>query len=436
MTSSKRFVLGVTCATVFCCSWATPTLAQSYVPAAIPIQGFLADSRGNPIDRPNLGVEMRFRLFTSERGGSELYLDVQTVPVIAGRFVASLGDTTPLPLEIFRDNAQIWVQIEVNGDSELPRFRLGTVPFSAAAEHAHRMDWTGLTGVPAGLDDGDDFLTRPTVEDFARGVCFDTRVELTSALNGTYLREGSTLTCGDSQKVRGVDRNTGNFLCAPDADTNTLYSAATGGGLTLVGNAFSLATAGVTRSKIAKNSVDSSKVVDGSVNTADLAEGAVTQAKIKDGSINTAKIDNEAVSTAKIANEAVTAPKLNLREGSATRSESQLGTGTHWLFAGTSFATRSAACHVSVYAQSPAQPIPTAWSITVARRLGTGPNTRQEAAGPSFQALKAAGGAGMVASGSWRIPVNGEQTTFGARIDGIPAGFVGPLDLSVTYLCI
>ena len=427
MTPSKRFALSVTCAAVLSGSGVAPAQAQSGVPAAIPFQGFLSDAEGHPIDQPDPGV-------ASETGTTELYAELQSVPVSAGRFVAFLGGQAALPLELFRDNPQIWVQIEIDGDDELPRFQIGAVPFAATAEYAHRTDWAGLTDVPNGLDDGDNVLERSTVENFARGVCFDTEAELTQALNDNYLRVG--LTCRESQKVRGVDAR-GNLLCAEDADTNTLYTAAYGGGLALAANAFSIAAGGVVNANLAANSVDSSRIRNASVRTVDIANHAINTDKIAARAVTRAKIQGHAVNTVKLANGAVIAAKLDLDEGAATTSTPNLAVGTNWIFPTNAFSARTAACHVSVHARSPLQAGAAGWSLTVARQVGTGANATQEAAGPTLEAVETVGGTGMVARGSWRIQVHaGEVVTFGARVSGVPDHFVGPLDLSVTYLCI
>ncbi len=50
--------------------------------------------------------------------------------------------------------------------------------------------WSMLTGVPGDLADGDDVRSRSEVEDWARGVCFDSVAELRAELDAVYLSAG------------------------------------------------------------------------------------------------------------------------------------------------------------------------------------------------------------------------------------------------------
>jgi hypothetical protein len=60
--------------------------------------------------------------------------------------------------------------------------------------------------------------------------------------DATYLRRGATTDCAADEVMIGIDDATGNVVCAPDADTNTTYSA--GAGLTLSGTTFHVVFAG------------------------------------------------------------------------------------------------------------------------------------------------------------------------------------------------
>lgn len=138
------------------------------------------------------------------------------------------------------------------------------------------------------------------------------------------------------------------------------FTAATGGGLTLNGTSFAIATGGVnashiadgtvgaaelansavgsaklaaaavttailadlavatakladgavTLAKLAANSVDGAKIVDGSVGNADLANGAVTSAKLASGAVSGAAILDNSVTAADIAINAITSSEL------------------------------------------------------------------------------------------------------------------------------
>ncbi|MGH6692722.1 MAG: hypothetical protein ACREF4_18795 [Gammaproteobacteria bacterium] len=68
-----------------------------------------------------------------------------------------------------------------------------------------------------------------------------------AASGGSYLPVGEVLECAASEKVTGIERETGDLICAPDIDTDndtdTTYTA--GPGLALDGTAFSVAFADV-----------------------------------------------------------------------------------------------------------------------------------------------------------------------------------------------
>ena len=109
--------------------------------------------------------------------------------------------------------------------------------------------WTDLTGVPAGLADGDNDTTyaagdglvldggtfvvdRSTVEGWATGVCFDAEAELHAVLADDYLPAGWSPDWSDLTGVPGD---------LADGDDDTTYTA--GDGLTLRDGAFSVVRA-------------------------------------------------------------------------------------------------------------------------------------------------------------------------------------------------
>jgi hypothetical protein len=173
--------------------------AVAQAPANIPVQGFLADGAGTPIDGT---VSLRFALYDSDVAGTELYSETQSVIVEQGRFTAYIGDVTALDLALFRDHANVWIGISVDGGTELPRFFLGTVPYAAYAEHAGNASSIGGTDL-AGLQ---------------------------ARVSGA---------CAAGESIRSVAAD-GSVTCETDTDTDTTYTAGTG--LTLAGTAFAADT--------------------------------------------------------------------------------------------------------------------------------------------------------------------------------------------------
>ncbi|MCK4975758.1 MAG: hypothetical protein KAS36_02360, partial [Anaerolineales bacterium] len=104
--------------------------------------------------------DFRFRLYNAASGGSLLGTDtVNGVPVSDGYFGVVLNDSGEFGGNAFDGQAR-WMEIRVNcgsGDTDLsPRQPLTAAPY---AHYALSAPWSGLSGVPAGLNDGDDDTT-------------------------------------------------------------------------------------------------------------------------------------------------------------------------------------------------------------------------------------------------------------------------------------
>ncbi len=108
--------------------------ADAQAPAQIPIQGFLADDAGVPVDA---SPSFLFALYSSETGGAPIYTETQSVLIEGGFFTAYLGDASALDLAIFRDNGSLYLGVSIDGGSEMsPRIQFATVPYAAYAEYA------------------------------------------------------------------------------------------------------------------------------------------------------------------------------------------------------------------------------------------------------------------------------------------------------------
>lgn len=101
-------------------------------PALMPVQGYLTDSGGTPIDGP---VTMRLAIHDTESGGEPLFAEEQTVTPVDGRFTAYMGAVATLDLELFASHHDLWLAVAVDQDSWMPRARLGTTPYAAWAAH-------------------------------------------------------------------------------------------------------------------------------------------------------------------------------------------------------------------------------------------------------------------------------------------------------------
>jgi hypothetical protein len=171
------------------------TPAQAVAPPFLPIQGYLTDAEGAPVNR---AVGMRIRLYDTDAPSAPedvLYEEqLAQVNVVDGYFSLYLGDVQTLDLALFASHPIIFVGIKVGDDPDelTPLLQLGTAPFAAHAQscadasslggmapssflpssyvpqwgdlaakpanftpapHAHA--WSEISSRPAGLDDGD-----------------------------------------------------------------------------------------------------------------------------------------------------------------------------------------------------------------------------------------------------------------------------------------
>lgn len=119
---------------------AATALLSTVVPAGasppmVPVQGYLTDLDGLPIDGTTTAL---FAIYAAPTGGAPLYTTTQNLTVEDGRFVVYLGETgAPLDLSLFEENVDLFLGVTVAGEPEmLPRTRLGTTPYSGFSEFA------------------------------------------------------------------------------------------------------------------------------------------------------------------------------------------------------------------------------------------------------------------------------------------------------------
>ncbi len=168
----------------------TPVSGLADVPMQFSYQGELRDAAGNPI--PDDTYSMVFSLYNVPSGGSSLYSESHSVPVLSGIFSVLLSG---FPSSIFDADVYLGIRVGPNDSEMMPRKKLTSAPFaltSAEAENARTLEgydasqlnqsahvsdmenphgvtaaqtgaatlsdihWTNLSGVPADLADGDD----------------------------------------------------------------------------------------------------------------------------------------------------------------------------------------------------------------------------------------------------------------------------------------
>lgn len=194
--------------------------------AEVPVQGVVTGADGAPLTGTH---NVRWALLD---GASEVWSADVNVAFDLGLFSARLT----VPDAVFVSHDALSVQLTLPGSGPSASVPVGRVPYAVraaradlAAEATHAADaatvsgtalaaltldaesiaWSRLTGVPAGLSDGDDTVSNTTITD----LCYDTVSELTSALSGLYVPASG----GGDLAITGAVRLGSSTLGACDA---------------------------------------------------------------------------------------------------------------------------------------------------------------------------------------------------------------------------
>ncbi len=258
-----------------------PATASAQVPGDVPVQAFLTDDAGVPVDGT---VTVTFSIYDSASGGTALHTEEQTLDADAGAFTAYLQPD----LEIFDTQEDLYLALAVDGGAEMsPRLKLATVPYAAIAGNASTLQgqtaddfapsdyapsWDDITDMPdevgttysAGsgveIDSNDTISLNSSCAtgqllkwDGSDWTCQDDEDSTLTAGTGLTLNndeiavDPSTVqsrvsgSCSTGEFVMGINQD-GTVVCGTDqdTDTNTTYSA--GSGLDLSNEEFSVDT--------------------------------------------------------------------------------------------------------------------------------------------------------------------------------------------------
>ena len=102
-----------------------PQAGFAAVPQTINYQGALSDA-GGPV---NATVNMTFRLYNVETGGSPLWEETISVTVTAGTFNVTLGETLPVPSNVFNNPSFLGIEVETDGEM-IPRQEMAATGYS------------------------------------------------------------------------------------------------------------------------------------------------------------------------------------------------------------------------------------------------------------------------------------------------------------------
>ena len=128
--------------------------ATTYVPNLIRYSGTMKDAQGTASVAPTT-VGVTFAIYKQQDGGAAVWQETQNVSLDAsGQYSVILGSTTStgLPDDLFSQQEQRWLGIQVQGQEEQARVLLVSVPYAFKAHEAET-----LGGLPASA-----FVKAPT----------------------------------------------------------------------------------------------------------------------------------------------------------------------------------------------------------------------------------------------------------------------------------
>ncbi|MGA2372771.1 MAG: tail fiber domain-containing protein [Candidatus Korobacteraceae bacterium] len=110
------------------------------VPNLIRYSGTLKDAQGGAFTSTAAGVT--FAIYKQQDGGAPVWMETQTVtPDASGNYSVLLGGTTAtgLPADLFSQEEQRWLGVQVEGQAEQPRVLLVSVPYAFKAHEAETL---------------------------------------------------------------------------------------------------------------------------------------------------------------------------------------------------------------------------------------------------------------------------------------------------------
>ena len=223
---------------------AAQQLPNTAVPNLIRYGGTLKDGQGAPLASSTVGIT--FAIYNQQDGGAGIWMETQNVTTdAAGNYSVVLGSTTAtgLPGDLFSQQEQRWLGVQVQGQVEQPRVLLVSVPYAFRAHEAETL---------GGKSVSDFVLANGATSPANRGGTVQAASITNSAPVPNQVRKGAAsdgptnFSGSTTDQIVGVTQSGTGYAIAATADSKAIVGTATDPSATAYGvQGVATGTAGV-----------------------------------------------------------------------------------------------------------------------------------------------------------------------------------------------
>jgi len=269
----------------------------------INTQGILRDANNKAVADDDYNIT--FRIYGMQNGGSALFEDLQTITIINGVYNAELEVGNQL-----ENQTELWLSIQVEGDSEMSRVRLHMSPYDQLSMTNNDNVITASGKVGIGTQDPSHRLHIVKNED----------IDIDDPEYAFAISEGSQTNLNITKE--GHITTNGNVNIAGDVNISGTTSASFNNSLT----ANDLAPGSVGESELGSDAVKGSKIANDQINSEHYVAGSIDSEHIGVDEINSEHYAAGSIDNEHLADDAVGSDELQAGAG-AYSSFSQLCAG-------------------------------------------------------------------------------------------------------------